>query len=129
MHKVCKAGAGISVDAILAARRDTTRPVREITPPGIGKILQAVFTERIGTAAPCGECSKLIRSMNNMTPQQVCESIESIVADIASRAATKAPKWWQRIAVHADQALGLGQTERFVRECVLEAIRRFEEPP
>jgi hypothetical protein len=98
-------------------------PVRH----GIGDYTHFVFNERVGMSTPCGECSRRISDLNLMTVESVLESLDKIVKDVAGRAAEKAPKWWQRIAVKADQALGLGQTEQFIRECVLEAIRRYEE--
>ncbi len=92
----------------------------------IGDRLQAIIEEELKGIIPCSLCKEKIRSLNEMTPDQVQESREEIVRDIASRAREEAPKFWQRIAVTIDQALNIGETERMIVGWLDEAVNAEE---
>ena len=94
----------------------------------IGTYLEQIFLTHLGLSSPCGDCKAAIQRLNQMTADQALTAIDTIVADIVTRAGAKAPTWWQRLAVRADQVLGTGQTDRWIRERVLEAIYRASDP-
>ena len=93
------------------------------TPPvsHIGTRLSLIIKTRY-KAAPCGQCRAAIARLNTMTPEEVQADRENIIADIASRAAAKAPHWWQSLLVKADQALGTGKVDAMIGGWLDEAI-------
>lgn len=78
----------------------------------IGVAMKAIFFRELGESSPCSSCSQMVYNLNNMTAEQVQARRSEIIAEIASRAATSAPVWWQRLAVVVDRAIHLGETER-----------------
>ena len=87
----------------------------------IGERLGLIIKTRY-KAVPCGSCRFAIARLNRMTVEQVQADRENIIADIASRAASKAPHWWQSLLVKADQALGTGKVDAMIGGWLDEAI-------
>lgn len=88
----------------------------------IGTRLGEIFRERVG-AVSCGPCAAAIRSLDKMTPEEVREKEDEIVAEIAARAQKNMPNFWRKLLVKVDQSLGIGATEHFIREYLREACQ------
>lgn len=97
-----------------------------IRPKGIGDQLMNVFKAKRGAKTNCQDCRLAILRLNAMTADEIMDSLDEIVAEIATRAPKEAPYLWQRIAVKVDQSLHLGQTEARIREDILEAVHLYK---
>lgn len=94
----------------------------------IGTKLKAIFIRELGESGPCSACSQMIFDLDGMTMDQVQVNRDAIISQIASRAASTAPSWWQRLAIVIDQSIHLGETERRIgvwldEACVMANVR------
>lgn len=85
----------------------------------IGNRLSRYFRDRIGKM-PCGWCAAQIARLNTMTPDQVKAEREELAAAIVENAKRNAG-WALKLAVAADEALGLGQSVALVLSYIDEA--------
>lgn len=88
----------------------------------IGDRMRGIIEREIGSSIPCGACKKHIASLNQMTVRVARQNKAAIVEQIADRAQSTAPKFWQRLAIKVDRTLNAGETERRIEACLNEAI-------
>ncbi len=105
-----------------AFQRGSRTPVFAESQIGIGTRLKEIIKRENPGIVTCGDCSTMAAELNQMSREEVLADIDRFVSEIAKRVAEKAPKLWQRIAVKVDQALHIGETERRIKQWVLEAI-------
>lgn len=139
LHDICR-GSGVSEEdqqkyhmMWMAARGKGAETYYAPRPPEptvskIGTRLGEIFRKRVG-AVSCGPCAAAIRSLDKMTPEQVREKEDEIVAEIASRAQKNMPNWFKKLLVKVDQTLHTGVTEHLIREYLQEACKDETQRP
>ena len=115
-------------------RKDGYRVRGEDQPPvvpkdvsRIGHNLKEIINRELPGAKSCSKCEKLLRELNQMTVEEVKADIDRIADDIASRAPTQAPKLWQRMVAHIDQAADLGLIVGRIHSWIIEACKAKRE--
>ena len=89
---------------------------------GIGDALHAIIQREEPGVQLCEKCLDMIRQLNSLRPEGVREDIKGFAEQIAKRAGTMAPHWWDRIAVRVDLAIHFGHTQRKIEGWINEAI-------
>ncbi len=92
---------------------------------GYGDRLAEAFERVSGKAVTCGECKQAMHRLNTMTADEIREDLDAIAIDIANRAATIAPKWWQRIGATVAPEVAAS----IICDIVLNVIDRPSPPP
>lgn len=122
-----RSSKGLGVIVVTEMNTPRLSPHRQQRPKlsTIGDRLAQIFATKWG-ALPCGDCKKAIQKLNRMTAEQVRDSRQQIIADIASRASSAMPQYWAKILTSADQFLHLGGTEYVIGQYVDRACQEEE---
>lgn len=94
----------------------------------IGDYIKEQIVSIAGKMTPCNACNKAVLSLNAKTPDEVEANKSEVVRGIIERS-RKTPKFWQRLAVTIDKAMGTGITEAVVGSWIESAIAKERSQP
>jgi hypothetical protein len=119
--------ASIGLEPIIVAEPQAQQIVpprvasRNLSASKIGTRLEKIFHDKWGPI-PCGVCKEAIRDLNGLTVGEVSTDRERWVKSITANAAKAAPKYWQRLAITANEFLHVGGVEYLIGRYIDEAL-------